>query len=285
VEGIERVPTKAVCVGALSCAVVVFCAGRAWASLGVGGETPGSNPGISAGAGVPGGVGAGTSDASNCNWQLLNNPTNPQTPTPPEPKVIGGRPAELYVRTCGSAVNLVWVVPITGAAAAPGALAAVEKLLPKPEPTMVPPDVDAHGYAYAQVPLWWWIPASQWHPVSATATASNGPQTVSATATATPTVIEFNAGDGAGAVSCPGPGAAFDAALPLAAQSTPCQYTYRDSSSVSPSGTWQASWSIVWTVTWQASDGTGGALAPLTSTTERALAVAEDQSVVVDPNS
>jgi hypothetical protein len=199
--------------------------------------------------------------------------------------VIGGQPAQLYVRTCGTAVDLVWVVPINGAAAAPGALAAVEKLLPKPAPAMVPPDVDAHGFAYTQVPLWWWIPPSQWHPVSATATASNGPQTVSATATATATVIEFNAGDGQRAVSCPGPGVAFDNALPLSAQTTPCQYTYRDSSSLSPSGTWPASWSIVWTVTWQASDGTGGALAPLRSTTTRALAVAEDQSVVVDPNS
>jgi hypothetical protein len=178
-----------------------------------------------------------------------------------------------------------WVVPITGAAAAPAAVASVEKLLPKPAPVLVPPDVDEHGFAYVQVPLWWWLPAGQWHPVSATATVSNGPQTVSATATATPTAIDFAAGDGAGAVSCPGPGVPFNAALPLAAQSTPCQYTYRDSSSLSPTGTWPASWSIVWTVTWQASDGTGGALAPLRSTTTRQVAVAEDQSVVVDPNS
>jgi hypothetical protein len=251
----------------------------------VGSETPGSNPGIGAGAGVPGGVGSGGGGSTGCDWEILNNPTNPSTPTPPPPKVIGGQTAVLYVRACGTNVVLVWVVPITGAAAVPGALAGVEKLLPKPAPNLVPPDVDPHGFAYTQVPLWWWLPAAQWHPVSATASATNGPDTVSATATATPTVIDFNAGDGVGAASCPGPGVAFNAALSLAAQSTPCAYTYHDSSSLSPGGTWPASWSIVWTVTWAASDGTGGALAPLESTTTRALAVAEDQSVVVNPNS
>jgi hypothetical protein len=276
---------KAIRVGLVAGMVSVVVTGRAWASQGVGSETPGSNPGIGAGAGIPGGVGGAGGGGSACSWELANDPSNPATPTPPPPKVIGRQQAELYVRTCGGIVVLVWVVPITGADAAPGALAAVEKLLPKPAPAMVPPNVDAHGFAYAQVPLWWWLPAAQWHPVSATATVSNGPQTLSATATATPTVIEFDAGDGTGAMSCPGPGVPFNPALALAAQSTPCQYTYHDSSSLSPTGTWPASWSIAWTVTWQASDGTGGALAPLHTTTTRALAVAEDQSVEVDPNS
>jgi len=257
----------------------------AWASAGRGSETPGPDPGIGAGTGLPGGYGTVSSGGDGCSWELLNNPTNPQTPVPPAPTVIGGQTADLYVRTCGTAVDLVWVVPITGAAAVPGALASVEKLLPTPNPIMVPPKNDPHGFAYTQVPLWWWLPAGQWQPVSATATATNGPDTVSATAIATPSVIQFSAGDGAGSVACPGPGVPFDDSLSLAAQSTPCQYTYRESSSLSPSGTWPASWTVVWTVTWTASDGTGGTLAPLQTTTTRALSVAEDQSVVVNPNS
>jgi hypothetical protein len=199
--------------------------------------------------------------------------------------VIGGETATLYVRTCGTNVDLVWVVPITGAAAVPGALANLERLLPSPDPSMVPPDNDPHGFAYTQVPLWWWLPASQWHPVSATATATNGPDTVTTTTTATPSVIQFDAGDGIGSVACPGPGVPFDESESLSEQSTPCQYTYQQSSSMSPSGTFAASWTVVWTVTWHASDGTGGTLAPLQTTTTRALPVAEDQSVTVNPSS
>ena len=274
-------------VAAAVAVVALVCApGRALASIGAGSETPGPNPGVGADAGLPGGYGSGSGGGGvTCTWEIANNPSNPETPVPPEPTVIGGQTATLYVRVCGSAVDLVWVVPITGAAALPGALAGVERLLPAPDPLMVPPDNDPRGFAYTQVPLWWWLPASEWHPVSATATASNGPKKVSTTTTATPSMVEFNAGDGVGAVDCPGPGVPFDNSLSLAAQSTPCQYTYRQSSSLSPSGTFAASWTIVWTVTWHASDGTGGVLAPLDTTTTRAVPVAEDQSVVVNPDS
>jgi len=281
-------PSKAIRLVGTAAVIVVLVGApsRAWASDGSGSETPGPNPGIGANAGMPGGFGtAGGSDS--CTWEVLNHPNSPSTPQPPgpAPTVIGGEMATIYVRTCGAALDLVWVVPITGAAAVPGALAAVQKLLPAPNPIMVPPQNDPHGFAYTQVPLWWWLSASQWQPVSATATATNGPDTVSATATATPSDIQFKAGDGVGSVDCAGPGIPFDDSLSLAAQSTPCQYTYRQSSSLSQSGTWPASWTVVWHVTWTASDGTGGALAPLQSTTTRALSVAEDQSVVVNPNS
>lgn len=260
--------------------------GTAWASGPHGGDTSGPDPSINANAGIPGGFGSG-GGSDGCTWEILNHPNDPSTPQPPgpAPTVIGGETATIYVRTCGTALDLVWVVPITGAAALPGALAGVQRLLPAPTPIMVPPKNDPHGFAYTQVPLWWWLPKSQWQPVSATATATNGPDTVSATTTATPSTVHFSAGDGTGSVDCPGPGVAFDDSLSLAAQSTPCQYTYHDSSSLSPNGTWPASWSIVWTVTWTASDGTGGTLAPLQSTTTRALSVAEDQSVVVSPSS
>jgi hypothetical protein len=271
-------------------AVLAAAPGRASASDGSGGETPGPNPGINANAGMPGGFGGG-GGSDGCTWDVLNNPPAPNEPgrvvVPPQPTVIGGQDAIQFVRTCagGANINLVWVVPITGAAAVPGAVADVQRLLPIPNPIMVPPKNDPHGFAYTQVPLWWWLPPSQWQPVSATATASNGPDTVSATVTATPSTINFTAGDGIGSVDCAGPGTPFNDSLTLAAQSTACQYTYHDSSSLSPAGTWPASWSIVWTATWTASDGTGGTLAPLQSTTTRALAVAEDQSVVANPNS
>lgn len=276
-------------------ATVVFLASapaQAMASGGIGSETTSPDPGIGATAGIPGGfgsVGGGGSDG--CTWAVFsfNAPPGKGLPSPvlapPMPTVIGGQVATLYQRSCGPNFDLVWVVPITGAAATPGAAADVQKLLPKPAPIMVPPKNDRHGFAYTQVPLWWWLPAGQWQPLSATATATNGPNTVSATATATPSDIRFDAGDGVGSVDCAGPGVPFDDSLSLKAQTTDCQYTYRQSSSLSPDGTWPASWTVVWHVTWTASDGTSGTLAPLQSTTTRALSVAEDQSVVVNPNS
>jgi hypothetical protein len=282
-------PSKTCRVGAaVAVAMLASAPAIAWASGGHGGETTGPDPGISATAGIPGGFGTGAA-ASNCTWQILNNPAGPnetgRLALPPNPKVIGGQEATLYERLCGADVALVWVVPITGAAVAPGALAELQKLLPKPDPIMVPPKNDKHGFAYVQVPLWWWLPAGQWNVVSATATATNGPDTISITTTAVPHVMHFDAGDGVGAVDCAGPGVPFDDARTLAAQSTDCQYVYEHSSSLSPDGTWAASWSIVWDVAWVASDGTSGTLAPLRSTTTRALAVAEDQSVLVDPSS
>lgn len=276
------------CVIAAALAVALSCMPEAaWAADGHGSETPsGSAPGISANAGLPGGYAAGGSaGSSDCTWEVLNNPNNPDTATPPPPTVIGGETATLYVRSCGTAVDLVWVVPITGAAAVPAAEADVRKLLPVPTPRMVPPDTDPHGFTYTQVPLWWWLPSDQWHPVSATATATNGPQTVSATVTAAPSQIQFDPGDGSGTVVCPGPGVPFDRSKPLSAQSTPCQYTYRQSSSTGPTGTFPATWTVVWTVSWTASDGTGGTLPALQTTTTRDLAVAEDQSVLVNPDS
>jgi hypothetical protein len=176
-----------------------------------------------------------------------------------------------------------------GAQAVPAALAQLTRLLPKPQPMMVPPNNDPHGWSYVQVPTWFWVPGSQWRPVSATASVTSGPFTVSATTTATPSSVEFFPGDGSlgtGLVSCAGPGVPFDNSRLMSQQGQPCNtYTYRNSSSLSTnaSATWSASMTMVWHVAWVGSDGTGGALPDLVTTTPIALSVGEVQALLT-PN-
>ncbi len=242
--------------------------------------TDGGGGQVGAVAGTPPAATLASSGGATCSYEVLNHPNDPGTPS------AGAQPAPTaveYVRTCpGGAVTIVWVVPPTGADAVPAALADVQRLLPKPQPSMVPPNNDPRGWAYVRTPLWWWVPASSWHPVSATASVTSGPFTVSATVTATPTTLVFNPGDGvlgSGQVTCPGPGVPFDNALSLAVQSSPCTYTYTNASSLSPSGTWAATFTTVWHVAWVGSDGTGGVLANLSTGTQHPLAVGEVQSL------
>jgi hypothetical protein len=261
----------------------------AWASAGAS-DTPSGGGQVAANAGIPPASTVGPDGSSvGCTYQLLNHPNDPSTPQAPAPQPAPN--ADEYVQDCGGgAVAIVWVVPPTPADAVPGALADVERLLPHPSPRMDPPNNDPRGWAYVQSPLWWWLPAGQWRPVSATASVTSGPFTASATVTAMPSSITFDPGDGSlgsGPVSCPGPGVPFDNSRSLAEQSSPCTYTYQSSSSMNPdgSGTWAATFTVVWHVAWVGAGGGGGALADLDTTTPVALPVGEVQALGTDPNS
>lgn len=107
------------------------------------------------------------------------------------------------------------------------------------------------------LPEWLWIPAASWHALSVTVTA--GP--VWATVTATPTRLSFDPGTGAAAVTCAGPGTAYQAAVPAASQRTDCSYTYAQPSVGLPGNAYPASVTVVWRVLWTGSGGAGGVLA------------------------
>ena len=166
---------------------------------------------------------------------------------------------------------------MTGKALGVEAYDLVKRELPTPVPQWN--ILNQWGFAFTQVPLWWWIDQAQWHAVSATSTVPG----LSATATATPVEIVFDPGDGTGPHTCPGPGVVFNARLKFAEQSTPCVYVYHHSSALAPNGrSFISSMSVRWTVSWTATDGDGGPLGDLVSSTgPRPMEVAEQQIVLL----
>ncbi len=169
---------------------------------------------------------------------------------------------------------------ITAGDLVPGAFDHVERALPTPVPIIAPADRDPHGYAYVQNHTFFWVDQApgQWAPVTATASVPG----LSVTVTATPERLDIDTGDGSG-VSCPG----APLALPLGASPSGfrgCGYIYTDSSAMAPNGaTFQVTATIVWHATWQATDGSGGDLGLLTTTSAPYdLAVAEVQALVTD---
>ncbi len=133
-----------------------------------------------------------------------------------------------------------------------------ELRVPALPPATAPP-VGADGLV--GLPEWFWIPAASWHSLTVTVTA--GP--VWATVTATPSALSFDPGTGAGAVTCPGPGTAYDPAVPAATQRTGCSYTYAQPSADLVGDSYPASVTVVWQVAWTGSGGAGGVLAPALS--------------------
>jgi hypothetical protein len=144
----------------------------------------------------------------------------------------------------------------------------------------------------ATIPVFVWIDADQWQPLSFTETDPNG-SGLSVTATATPTTMTFTPGDGAGPVDCAGPAIPYDPGAgdgnPLAQAAAPghCSHAYDlvtrnvDRSAVPgrPDG-WPADVAVRWTVAWRASDGATGTLEPVTKRTDFERPVTEVQSLV-----
>jgi hypothetical protein len=191
--------------------------------------------------------------------------------------VINGKQYVLYSRVCGSKVQYAWV-PLVRDPAELARLAYDEMVrkLPKPKVTFAPPATDG----VVQVGTWFWTDPATWRPVTATASIPG----LSATVTATPTTLAFDLGDGkygTGKVTCTGPGQAWTPADGDEAVS-PCQYTYRHSSSMSRTGAWKATVSIGWTVAFRASNGASRALDALTTSRSYNLQVGEIQALVVD---
>jgi hypothetical protein len=172
--------------------------------------------------------------------------------------------------------------PAAAAAAmvTPGQLALqARSRLPLPAP------VTGHNPAVPLVNLatWWWVAPDAWRTLSQQTTA--GP--VWATVTATPVGSRWDPGDGSAAVSCVGPGVAYDPARPLADQSSACTSTYARSSAGQPQAGpnpndrfFPVTVTVTWRVDWRGSGGTGGVLPQLTTTSTFPLPVAERQTLV-----
>jgi hypothetical protein len=130
------------------------------------------------------------------------------------------------------------------------------------------------------LPEWFWMARRSWHARTVTVTA--GP--VWASVTAAPVGLTFQPGAGLSPVSCAGPGTAYNARTPAAAQHTDCSYSYLTPSTGQPGNAYRASVSVTWKVTWTGSGGTGGVLdAALSVPVGLTVPVAQGEALVTSP--
>jgi hypothetical protein len=159
-----------------------------------------------------------------------------------------GQPAGTwYVKWCGAAEfgGFFFVSSVNPIALAVEA----SKRLPLPLPR---PELSPSGDQIVNLPSWLWL-GGRWAPLSSTVSVPG----VSVTAVAVPEQVVWTMGDG-GQVVCDGPGVAYDAAIPAAAQSPSCAYTYTNSSAAQPDLHYQAAVTVRWHATWSAIGVAGG---------------------------
>jgi hypothetical protein len=200
-------------------------------------------------------------------------------------KFEGGMRWDLYRRNCEGIKQFAWVPRVS--ADVLWGIAYEElatRILPDPQPGSAP----SLAKTYVNLGTWFWTDASAWHEYSATAQIPG----LSVTVYAKPTQLSFDPGDvavrgGSGQAEvrsepaiCAGPGEVWQ---PSDGDDKPsdCMHTYLHSTSISPDGVWHGTMSITWTVWWTASNGEGGTLDPLTTSTEQDAIVKELQAIII----
>ncbi|WP_208243726.1 hypothetical protein [Actinomadura violacea] len=123
------------------------------------------------------------------------------------------------------------------------------------------------------LPEWVWV--TNWH----SQTGRVATRGVWVEVTARPQSMTIDPGYESPVVRCTGPGTAYDRSRPAANQHTNCSYTFSRSSLHEPGHAYRMRVSVTWGGTWRGSDGSGGALPPLTRSTVFRLRVAEAQSL------
>lgn len=129
------------------------------------------------------------------------------------------------------------------------------------------------------LPEWFWVPRTEWHPVSST--VSVGP--VWATVTATPGRISFSPGPGLPGVSCRGPGTVYNRRLPASAQHTNCSYSYAQPSTGQPHNAYPAAVTVSWDINWTGSGGAGGHVGTVPESFPFSVPVAQGEALVTSP--
>jgi hypothetical protein len=178
----------------------------------------------------------------------------------------------------------------TGPPPDPAALAAqaVSKLvLPAPTLGIFPFSTTMVGY-----PTWMWLTnPTIWAPETTTATATNAGGSTTVSATATPVDVLWSTGQrDVPPVDCPGPGVAYNNAIPLASQHTDCKVIYAQSSKGQPTpngnpncAQFPVTATMGWKVTWTGPGGSGGQLPSLYATGATNLRVEQVEAVNTYP--
>lgn len=188
-----------------------------------------------------------------------------------------------YLATLGASTPCPAVAAPPAAAPPSPAVLAAEALktlrIPSPVPGRYPAGVLHDGRPFTIVSgfTWFFTSPTSFRPLSASASAGG----VSAQVTVTPSALLFTPGDGNGAVSCAGPGVAWQQGDGVWAPSpVGCDYRYPRSSIYDAGGEVTATYGIRWDVTWTSSTGTTGTLPAITTTKNSTFAVAEVEAVV-----
>lgn len=195
-------------------------------------------------------------------------------------KTCGGQPQAKY---SGTGTGGIFIPPRTpgGPPANPGDLAeeALDRT-PLPEPTigMAPrPEIPQ----LVNLPTFLWVPADQWKPF--TASASAGP--VTSTVTATPKRVVWDMGQG-DKVTCDGPGLPYDPTLSDDANPSTCRYTFRRSSAGQPGQAFTVTATVEWDTTWTVTGAAGGGgLGTVSRSSSTSITVAELQALNVGARS
>lgn len=120
-----------------------------------------------------------------------------------------------------------------------------------------------------------WVPAEQWQPVTASASAGG----VTSTVTATPMRVIWDMGQG-DSVPCDGPGVPYQPGVPDDRQPSNCHYTYRRSSAGQPGQAYTITATIEWETTWTVSGAAGGGdLGTVSRSSSTPIQVAEIQTI------
>lgn len=228
--------------------------------------------GVSSGDQSGGSAGSSGGSSETCTYEPL--PAGAHVYNPDGSEDIRSEPGAWWVRTCsgpsGATGLLVFIAdqPVDPAQLAQDALRALPLELPSVGTNPAPGEEQL-----VRVPTWLWI--DDWGPRSATASVPG----VSVTVTAVPQSVTWDMGNG-DAVTCAGPGVAYDRSRPSREQSTDCSYTYQHSSVSQPGERYRTAATVTWGVSWSASGVNGGGdLGVLERTSQFSLRVAEAQSL------
>ncbi len=189
-----------------------------------------------------------------------------------------------YLMTCPDALKptgtltttttVVWLATPPPAAAtlpSPAQLAAQARALLKLATPVIESNPRPGLPQMVSVPMWAWIPAGVYAPVSATASVPGE----AVTATATPASVAWSFGDGTSLV-CAGPGTPYTAGSDPKAASPTCGHTYTADSG---RGTFTVSATVSWTVTWSGA-GQSGAFNDMSTTATEAVVVQQSRALV-----
>jgi len=215
------------------------------------------------------------SDKSNCIW-YPGGATSTTGGAVVDEKKINGVTYKMFIRACPTENRGVWVPQLPARSLGTSAAAKVQELLAKPSLNAAPPVTNG----IVNVGMWYWTSPSHGksHSITAWVPTPSGPAW--STTTATPVSLTFTSGEpGSQPVTCSGPGPVWTPNIGDDAVS-PCMYTYRHSSEITASDTFDAQLSIVWKISWTSNVGRGGTLPQYVTTTRQKITVREIQAIV-----